>query len=213
MTRTDLEQLGDAIIESARQAKGVENTSGLLRATIKLLAKGEPVPIDDIAAAAGRPRAEVLAALRAYPPLEWGSGETIVGLGLTLNPTRHRIEVAGKQLFAWCALDTLVVPRILGAEARVESPCAATSTPIRLEVTPEYVRSAEPETSVVSVVVPEAHAENLRAAFCERVLFFKSADAAAPWLGRHPGARLVPVREAVEFSRVFERLERLQCCE
>ena len=27
--------------------------------------------------------------LRAYPLLEWGSGETIVGLGLTLTP-RHR---------------------------------------------------------------------------------------------------------------------------
>lgn len=141
----------------------------------------------------------MLALLRGFPPLEWGQGETVVGLGLPLNPTPHRFEVHGRQLYTWCALDALIIPRLLGVEARVESPCPATGTSIRVWLAPEHVLRYEPETSVVSVV-PLDGAENVRAAFCEQVHFFRSAEDAAPWLARHLGAQVVSVPTGLELG-------------
>ena len=57
------------------------------------------------------------------------SNAAFLGWELTLRPTPHGFNVDGKQLYTWCALDTLFFPAVIGRPARVESPCAATALP------------------------------------------------------------------------------------
>jgi alkylmercury lyase len=99
MASKEIEELGRQIGEAAGRNRGSATIRHLSATVIRLLANGEPVAVDAIVAASGLPYAEVLALLRGFPPLEWGQGDTVVGLGLTLNPTPHRFEMHGRQLY------------------------------------------------------------------------------------------------------------------
>ena len=78
----------------------------------------------------------------------------VVGAALTARKTIHRVQVRGKELYAWCALDTLFIPGLLGEEAEVSSTCPGSGEPVRITVTPDGVRDFSPADAVVSVVLP-----------------------------------------------------------
>lgn len=167
---------------------------------LRLLAKGEPVAIEDLAAAHGQPVADVRRALTTSPDIEYDDEGRIVGAGLTLRPTAHRFEIDGQQLYTWCAMDTLVYPRLLNRPAHVTSPCHVTGTPIHLTVDDTGVTSADPATAVVSLVACD-DITSVRTAFCNHVHFFASEHAARPWLDDHPDASVLPVAEAYDLAR------------
>ncbi|MHB8295410.1 MAG: organomercurial lyase MerB [Acidimicrobiales bacterium] len=181
-------------------SRSVEVLGGLYRPLLMLLAGGEPVAMEVLADATGRPLAEVRRALASLPDSELDDRGRVVGYGLTLRPTPHRFTVDGRLLYTWCALDTLVFPAVLGRAATVESPCRATGSPVRVALGLERITSVEPSTAVVSLVTPE-RPESVRSAFCNRVHFFASADAAAGWLGQNTGASVHPVAEARELAQ------------
>ena len=172
----------------------------LWRPLLRLLATGGPVSLDQLAAATGHTTGQVREALAAIPDTEYDETGRIVGSGLTLRPTPHRFETGGNTLYTWCALDTLVFPAILGQPAQVTSRCHTTGTPVHLTVEPDQITHVEPATAVVSIVTPDT-LESIRSAFCNQVHFFASADAAQPWLERHPGATTLPVTEAFALGR------------
>lgn len=115
---------------------------GLLR----LVAGGQPVAVADIAAASGPPQDEVQAALAQLPDTELDEVGRVVGWGITQRPTPHQFDVAGRRLFTWCALDTLMFPALLGEGASVSSPCHATGEPIhvRVDVDPDRITASHP---------------------------------------------------------------------
>ncbi|MDI3196251.1 organomercurial lyase MerB [Pseudarthrobacter sp. AL07] len=162
---------------------------------LHLLSQGESVAIADLAAVTGRTVPEIRAALAAVPDTEYDGDGRIIGQGLTLRPTPHRLELAGEQLYTWCALDTLIFPALLGTPARIESTCHATGVPVRLSVGASGVTDVEPASAVVSLVNPE-DMSSVRSAFCNQVHFFASPEAAKPWLDAHPGGSVVSVAEA-----------------
>lgn len=162
---------------------------------LHLLAQGEPVAIGDLAAVTGRTVPEIRAALAAVPDTEYDGDGRIIGQGLTLRPTPHALELAGEQLYSWCALDTLIFPALFGTTARIESACHATGVPVRLSAGASGASGAEPATAVVSLVNPE-DMSSVRSAFCNQVHFFASPEAAQPWLAAHPGGSVVPVADA-----------------
>ncbi len=82
------------------------------------------------------------------------SGGNVVGAALTAQESPHRIEVGGKDLYAWCALDTLFIPGLLGEAAEVESKCPVSGETVRLTVTPEGVQKIFPTDAVLSVAIP-----------------------------------------------------------
>ena len=86
----------------------------LWRPLLHLLAQGEPVTVDQIAQATGRTPDQVREALAANPDTVFDQDGRVVGSGLTQNPTPHHFEVDGRQLYTWCALDTLAFPAVLG---------------------------------------------------------------------------------------------------
>lgn len=178
----------------------IESTAGsemfsVWRSTMRLLMRGEPVDVAEVASLSGLETTLVRRLLSALRDTEYDDRGRIVGLGLTLRRTAHRFEVEGRALYTWCALDTLIFPAVLGASARVTSTCYATGAPIQLEVGPEGLSGLAPECTVVSLVVPSDMA-SVRSAFCSQVHFFASREAAAAWLSEHPTASVVTVAEA-----------------
>lgn len=168
-----------------------------IREVVRLLAGGEPVTVAELSAATGLSVAE-LERQPVWPDVERDDQGRIVGWGLTLKPTVHSIVVDGRQLYAWCAGDTLLVPILLGRPARAESPCAATDTPIRFTVDPSVgVMDLEPATAVIAYP-PIDQIRAVRDDFCTPHRFFANADATGDWAGRHSGGTVLSVREAYE---------------
>lgn len=204
MVTDNLEQLAERLGTALGQGAGAESMRPLFRSLVALLAQGKPVSPDQLAAAVGQPRQEVAAALHRLPGVEWDDAGDVVGLGLTLRPTPHRLEVEGRTLFTWCALDALLFPAMLGKAAHVASPCPITGAEIRVEVTPEGVERLDPTDAVVSVVVPES-AGDIRRIFCRNVHFFSAPEAASEWLSQHPGAVILPVATAFQLGRLVAK--------
>ena len=98
----------------------------------------------------------------------------IVGVALTSRPTPHRVQLvgetggeiggarSGKELYAWCSLDTLFIPGLLGEDAEISSTCPVSGDPIRLRVTPAGVQNFSPPDAVVSIVLPNVGKESIR---------------------------------------------------
>jgi len=190
---TATEQFADRLHTSLSNTPGV--LWWLLRPLWTLLAAGEPVTVDQLAAQADRPAEQVREALAAMPDTEYDAAGRIIGHGLTFNPTPHRYDTGGRTLYTWCALDTLTFPAILGHTAQVTSPCRGTGQPVRLTVTPDGITTVTPATAVVSVVIPAAPT-SVRDSFCNQSHFFASPDAAHRWLSEHPDATVLPAADA-----------------
>lgn len=193
--------LSDRLVASVSQSGSARTSPGVYRTLLRLLARGEPVAIADLATMVGRPTAEVQRIVAAWTDTEYDPQGRIVGYGLTLRPTPHQFMVDGRQLYTWCALDTLFFPAVIQRPARVESPCAATGAPVRLTVDPaEGVTAVDPATAVVSIVTPE-QVTSVRASFCNLGRFFATPEAARDWQAKHPGMHVVSVVDAYEASR------------
>lgn len=165
------------------------------------LARGRPVAIGDLARATGHTATEVREALAGLSDTEYDELGRVVGHGITLRPTPHQFSVGGHRLYTWCALDTLIFPTVLDRPAQVVSPTPGSSEPVRLEVDPAVgVTALEPDTAVVSVVVPQT-CGGVRSAFCSQVHFFATPSAAQAWLTDHPGGTVLPVADAFTLGR------------
>jgi alkylmercury lyase len=167
----------------------------------RLLAEGEPVAIERLAAAAGRSVEDIEAALGEQTSAERDADGRLVGLGLTLRPTPHRYLLDGRTLFAWCASDALTFPVILGRRGVIESTCGMTGQPIRIELTPDGVERVDPPGAVVTAVRPAGEIADVRAAICHHGQFFASPQAATQWAAEHPGAEIRPVEAAFALDR------------
>jgi alkylmercury lyase len=139
---------------------------------------------------------------------DWFNARQIRARPLTIAPMMpHRLRVDGRELYGWCAWDTLFLPELLGVAAEVGSACRASGAPVRLRVTPRDVQSAEPAGVLVSFLLPEAEAVNadVITSFSHYVHFFSSRDAAQPWLDAHPETFLLPLADAWETGRRINR--------
>ena len=198
--------LADRLVVSVGQAGSARSSPGLYRALLRLLARGEPVTFTQLAAAAGGPTGDVQRNVAGWPDTEYDQEGRIIGYGLTLQPTPQRFIVDGKQLYTWCALDTLFFPAVIGRPAHIKSSCPGTGNSIRLTVDPvDGVFGLQPATTVVSIVTPE-RVTSVRAAFCNPGRFFVTVDAAHEWQARHPGMDVVPVAAAYQASRPLSEM-------
>jgi alkylmercury lyase len=202
MKTSDLQDLA-ARITAPMRTTGGEAFLEIVPPTLDLLARGKPVSPEEIAAAAaGKSPEEVRAALDRFPSAEWDEQARVVGLGLTLRLTPHRLELEGRTLFAWCALDALLFPVLLGRPATIESPCRGTGEPVRVKVTPAGIETVEPSSAVVSIVAARDLA-SVRSAGCNNTHFFSSPEAASRWLERHPEATILPMEDAFRLGQLI----------
>jgi alkylmercury lyase len=179
-------------------------------AVYRRLAEGSPAPALEVAGRAGAAVERLQELLAAWPGVYLDEEKNVIGFwGLTiteLSPT-HRLEVHGRQLFAWCAWDTLFLPGILDATARVESVCPTTGETISLVVSPEGILETSHPGAVVSFLSPDQHFDaDVIQSFCHFVHFFASPEAGEPWTAEHPGTFLLSLEDAFELGRQVNAL-------
>jgi alkylmercury lyase len=201
MRTNDPRELAARITAPMRTTAG-EAFLEIVPPTLGLLAGGKPASPEEIAAAAGKPPEEVQAALDQFPSAEWDEQGRLVGLGLTLRLTPHRLELEGRTLFAWCALDALLFPVLLSGPASIESPCRGTGELVRVGLTPAGIEAVEPTSAVVSIVAARDLA-TVRSVGCNNTHFFSSPEAATRWLDKHPEATILPVEDAFRLGRMI----------
>jgi alkylmercury lyase len=183
-------------------------TADLMRAAVRLLARGAPVTMAELAAAAGAGVTDLMDA-PAGCDIEYDDEHRIVGWGLTLIPTPHAFIVDARRLYTWCAADTLMFPAIIGSRAQIESRCPTTDAVIRLTVDPEGgVTELSPATAVISIPASdELDVSRVRASCCNPGRFFATSEAAADWRARHPSGSVLPVADAYpQLQPILSRL-------
>ena len=201
MEANDLRELAARITAPMRTTAGRAFLE-IVPPTLDLLARVKPASPEEIASSSGKSPEAVRAVLDRFPSAEWDEQGRVVGLGLSLRPTPHRLGLEGRTLFAWCALDALLFPVLLGRPASIESPCRGTGDPVRIGVRPAGIEAVEPPSAVVSIVAARDLA-NIRSVGCNNTHFFSSPEAATRWLERHPEATIVPAEDAFRLGRLI----------
>jgi alkylmercury lyase len=206
--QTQSDRLDSLAAAVARAAPDFDEHVAL--AVYRRLAEGSSAPASDVAELAGEPAQRVDELLASWPGVYLDEEKNVSGFwGLTiteLSPT-HRLEVDGRRLFAWCAWDTLFLPGILDATARVESACPTTGETISLVVSPEGILETSHPGAVVSFLSPDQHFDaDVIQSFCHFVHFFASSEAGEAWAAEHPGTFLLLLEDAFELGRRVNRL-------
>jgi alkylmercury lyase len=208
LTRADLEQMAAANVSRMYPLPEAERKAYApgLRLLLAELAEGRPASVAELAAAAGRAADEVAALLHAVPDVEWDAEGRVAGLGITLNPTPHRVETDGHLLYAWCAPDALGMLPAIGRTVRVSSACPATGHAITVTVGPEGVREVQPLAVVVSAIIT-GDPDDIRGSECSLGHFFASRETASGWAGVHPDGVVLTVPDAFHYARTVMRLQ------
>jgi hypothetical protein len=100
----------------------------ICRAALHAILRGEAVDRGGLVAATGFTSNKVGALLeglskRGLVVVEPNSGRVVGSWGLSLPPTEHRLNIRGRELHAWCALDAVGIPAGLGEDATIASRC------------------------------------------------------------------------------------------
>lgn len=195
-------------VERARIADALRDTfpacedPPLALSLVRLLAHGRPVTDAVLAAAAGHAIDDVATQLAHWPNIERDADDAVIGFsGLTLRPTAHSLQVDDRQLYTWCAWDTLFLPRVLGATAHVSSVCPVTGRRVQLVVNPEGIERADPDSVQVSFPpLAGTNTADITGTFCCHVRFLVGGDAAQTWLQTHPGGHVLELVDAFELG-------------
>ncbi len=128
----------------------------LQRCALRLLAEGRPVSSQALTAASEAPHDEIAEFMSQARKggAEFDGDGNLLGLALSLHPTPHKFRVAGRGLFAWCSLDTMCLPGLIGQTAEIESTCPVTGANIRLTVSPDGPSDVNPVETALSIVIP-----------------------------------------------------------
>jgi alkylmercury lyase len=190
------------------QAYGPAKTRLLLR-VVRAVSGGQPVTPEEVerhSAALGLAHDAADRFLREVT--ERDALDRIIGvMGLSQGDHPHHITVAGVPLTAWCALDTLFLPALLGQPATIESLAPGTHELVRLRVTPERVEEVNPAGAALTFVLVDLDQAAMRTveavwmAFCTHVHFFPSHAAAERWACGRDDLTVLTVAEGFALGR------------
>ena len=141
------------------------------RYAVERLRHGEPVPATDVVrrSPSGPGVAQhTLDTLVARGMAQVRGGSLIAIDGLSVEPTQHRMRLAGVALFTWCAADAVGIPAALEDDAEIETVCPHCSKDIRISVRAGRP-SADPE---IVLWLPTCAGANVVREFCPEANLF-----------------------------------------
>jgi alkylmercury lyase len=137
---------------------------------------------------------------------ERNSDGDIVGFGVTYSPTPHRMTVGDAQMWAWCAMDTLIFAIVLDQQVAVESRSPGSGEIVRLRVDPHGILEAEPADAVVTFParsndqVDMSSTTAIWGTFCHHSFFFPSRAHAEQWAAGRTDVEMLPLGEGFEIA-------------
>ncbi len=143
-------------------------------------------------------------------PLEAGiyrdHGNIIGFAGLTTRPMVHALVMEGITSYAWCALDALFIPKLLGKNAQVLSSDPISNHDIRCTIG-DHGTDLAPTNLVLSMIDPDAEQleEDIVGSFCHFIHFFESETTGKQWVQEHPDTYLVSFHEALGIARLMNK--------
>lgn len=201
MDPVDPAALAAEMSQLIQRTPGVLAAYALTRPIVLLLARGEPVGIDELATTAGVPAERLADFLHSSPFAEWTDDGRLQGFGLTLRPTPHSLRAGDRTLYVWTAADAFVSAVLLRQPVRISSSCRVTGVPIHVEVASSRVTRTEPATAVVTTLARPGTRQRLRWLDVSRQLFFRSPPVAAAWLEQTPGYVVLDMHQALDYAR------------
>lgn len=173
------------------------------RTTFRAVLRGAAPTVDEIAAAAGRSREVVAAALdrliggghAAVDP----DGHVVAVGGLSLVPGRHRLRLGDRDFHTWCAIDALGIPAALEVDAVATSWCAWCGTELSIRLTGGR---SEAGSSVVAWD-PEMTCTNVMEEYCPEANLFCGEEHLESWRDEHdrPPGRVLSLPEVEDLGR------------
>jgi alkylmercury lyase len=181
----------------------------LALATYRLLGEGRPFRPEELARRGDLPTEEVASFFDEWPMVQRDrQGRVVAFGGLTLEPTSHALEVDGRTLHTWCALDTLFLPELLGRPARIRSTSPETGETISLTVDGAGVHDVAPEGAAMTLhEVGGFDLQDVVGTFCCYVHFFASEQAARAWAERSEGTYVASIAEGFEYGRLYNHAQ------
>jgi alkylmercury lyase len=205
---TTVDQLASDLLARLPVLTGEEQRLGV--EIYRQLAEGQPVTPSRLGQVLGVATSDVAELLKRsnLKCLTYADQQgRIVGFGgLGVQEMTHRFVVDGRTLYTWCAWDSLFIPGILGRKADVESPAPESGARIRLTVAPNGVQHLEPQSAVMSFLLPsgetfQADALQAMARFCHFIFFFPNSESAATWTASRPDTSVMSISDALELGR------------
>lgn len=188
----------------------------LITRIFHLLAEGRPITrtrLDQTIDELGVAREQADQVLDAWT--ERNETGDIVGLGVTLNKTAHRITIGDVQAYTWCALDTMILPIILDRPIDVSSRAPGSGEIVRLTARPDGVTGIDPAGAVITWPARRAgqvdisSTSGIWATFCHHSFFFGSREQAEQWAAARDDIEILPMDEgfalAAELAEVWLR--------
>lgn len=173
----------------------------------RLLAQGRPVTTTRLAQHSGLPIAQVEPLLSDLSGMlrRDENGQIVAFLGLDIRPSHHRLIVGRRTLYAWCALDTLLIPSALGKSVEVRSVSPLDASHIGFTVTARGLTNLHPADVLVSLLLPDGDAwrRDVDHCFCRFVHFFRNVDEATRWRPDLSHVFFLPVERAYLLAAVL----------
>ncbi|MGH3466390.1 MAG: organomercurial lyase [Thermocrispum sp.] len=160
----------------------------LITRMLRLLAQGEPLTSDRVDAAVAELGIDTGVAeqtLRAWT--ERDADGVIRGLGITYNPTAHQMTIDGADMWAWCAMDTLIFTIVLGKPTAIASTSPGSDETVRLHADPDGILDATPADAVITWPRRDSAAADMSSttaiwgSFCHHSFFFGNRANAEEW--------------------------------
>ena len=109
-----------------------------------------------------------------------------------------------RDLYTWCAHDTILLPGLLGTVAEVESPDPINGVRINLTISPQGPETYTPKSAVLTVLQATRPATGPESAVCTNSHYFTSRVSAEEWSKDRPGVAIMLIEDA--FAQVKQNL-------
>ena len=181
--------------------------AGLLLPAFPLLARGQPLGVDEIAEASGVNVDRVTQVLENARCERDDDGRLIDLFGMTLSSTLHRLTIDGKVLFSCCALWAHVIPKLVGRLVQVDSVDPSSRESVQLSLSPDGIEGASPAGAAATMAIAsqEAVDADVCAAFCCHVRHLVSRENAERFAARSRARHVV---DLVTLDNMADQLHR-----
>jgi hypothetical protein len=143
-----------------------------------LLDEGRPIEITQWAVAAGLDEDTVTEALESHAGrVQLDDSGRLLGIaGLTVEPSRHELDIAGKKRWTWCALDAVGILGALQATGSVSSTDPRTGEAVQIGFI-----DGHPRGDATIFILGGYDGGNVREEWCPLVNFFTNQEDAEAW--------------------------------
>ncbi|MFQ5922683.1 MAG: organomercurial lyase [Anaerolineales bacterium] len=207
---TDFQQIAEAWVASKEGKYALESVR-TTEFVLQSIAQGEPISVEAFADFSGLTLKEAKVQYRQMrmSGADFDEAGRLIGNALTMRPTRNMLMMDGRTLYAWCALDTLFLPGLVGKTATVQSVSPISGETIQLTVSPEGIQSFDPPDLVLSVVVPGVSRAcelgrpgGAQGEVCRAMHFFANRQEAEEYLGAGTDVAILTVEQAAELAQL-----------